>query len=98
MQRRRATARRRCLRRSDAVPPTPPAGGWPRTFFILGSFVLAVCCLYFGRSVLIILALGVLLSFVLQPVVAYLQRTGLRRALAVVLTVLIALAVVGGLA
>ncbi len=80
------------------MPPTPPAGGWPRIFAILGTFVQVVVCLYFGRSVLIIVALGILLSFVLQPVVAYLQRAGLRRALAVVLTVLGALAVVGGLA
>ena len=46
-----------------------PLGGI-RVFLSLGIAALVIAALYFGRSVLVPLALAVLLSFVLNPVVA----------------------------
>ena len=57
--------------RTKAMPPT------------LLSIALVVAGLYFARDVLIPIALAVLLSFLLAPAVARLQRAGMRRAMAV---------------
>ena len=56
---------------------------------------IVVAALYFGQEVLIPITLAVMLSFVLSPVVAALQRLRLWRAPAVILTVLAALGVLG---
>jgi predicted PurR-regulated permease PerM len=59
-----------------------------------------VACLYFGREVLLPIALAVLMSFVLAPLVRLLQRLRLPRIPAVFMVVLIAFGVVfsiGGL-
>jgi predicted PurR-regulated permease PerM len=59
-----------------------------------------VACLYFGREVLLPIALAVLMSFVLAPLVRLLQRLRLPRVPAVFMVVLIAFAIVfsiGGL-
>src|SRR3954467_588491 len=53
---------------------------------------LAVAVLYFAQEVLIPLVLAVLLSFLLAPVVRWLERKGLRRIPAVLATVVIAFA------
>ena len=46
--------------------------------------VIIVMTLYFGREIVIPIALAILLSFVLAPLVALLQRTRLPRGIAVV--------------
>jgi len=56
---------------------------------------LVIAALYFGQEVLIPITLAVMLSFVLSPVVNFLQRFRLWRAPAVILTVLAALGVLG---
>ena len=56
---------------------------------------LIVAALYFGKEVLIPITLAVMLSFVLSPVVNFLQRLRLWRAPAVIVTVLAALGVLG---
>ncbi|RZL18410.1 MAG: AI-2E family transporter, partial [Sphingomonas sp.] len=56
---------------------------------------LVIAALYFGQEVLIPITLAVMLSFVLSPVVNFLQRFRLSRAPAVILTVLAALGVLG---
>jgi predicted PurR-regulated permease PerM len=57
---------------------------------------LAIAALYVGRDIFIPLALALLLSFVLVPLVTWLQRQGLPRIPAVVVVVFMALVAVGG--
>lgn len=59
----------------------------------VGAVVIAA--LYFGHDVLIPIVLAVLLSFVLSPVVGWLERLRLWRAPAVIVTVLAALGLIG---
>lgn len=58
---------------------------------------LVVAALYWLQGVLIPLALAVLLTFLLSPVVGTLQRRGLGRVPAVLVTVFLALSVLGGI-
>ncbi|HSE41198.1 MAG TPA: AI-2E family transporter [Acidobacteriota bacterium] len=57
------------------------------------SIVLLIASLYFAKEVFIPLALSILLTFLLTPVVQALQRWRVHRTLAVILTVIVALAV-----
>ncbi len=59
--------------------------------------VVVIAGLYFGREVLIPITLAILLSFVLSPVVALLRRVRVPRAPAVLVSVLFALGLLGGL-
>jgi predicted PurR-regulated permease PerM len=59
---------------------------------ILAAIIIMV--LYFGRDVIIPLALAILLSFVLAPLVGLLQRMRIPRGLAVVSVVIIAFALI----
>jgi predicted PurR-regulated permease PerM len=72
---------------------TPPLA--PRAFYLLGSAGLLVVALYWGQKILIPLALAVLLSFVLSPLVSRLERHGLRRLSAVLLVVSLAFLLLG---
>jgi predicted PurR-regulated permease PerM len=62
-----------------------------------GIIALVVAALYWLQGVLIPLALAVLLTFLLSPVVGALQRRGLGRVPAVLVTVFLALSVLGGI-
>ncbi|HEX2278553.1 MAG TPA: AI-2E family transporter [Candidatus Tectomicrobia bacterium] len=64
--------------------------------YILSCFVLVIACLYWAKSVLIPVALAVMLTFLLNPVVRFLQRRGLPRTPAVLLVVALAFSVLGG--
>jgi predicted PurR-regulated permease PerM/GAF domain-containing protein len=66
--------------------------------FVLGLVAAAIILagLYFGRELLIPLALAVLLGFVLDPLVTRLKRRGAPRVLAVTLVVIATFALVGG--
>ena len=68
-----------------------------RPFVILATVALGLAGLYWLQAVLIPLALSVLLTFLLSPVVGTLQRRGLGRVPAVLVTVVLALSVLGGL-
>ena len=61
------------------------------------AFVVVTGILYFGREVLIPLALSILLSFLLAPAVRRLERRKLPRTLAVTLMVGLSCCVMGGL-
>jgi predicted PurR-regulated permease PerM len=61
-----------------------------------GVFALIVAGLYWLQGVLIPLALAVLLTFLLSPVVGTLQRRGLGQVPAVLVTALLAFSVLGG--
>ena len=63
---------------------------------LVGAAIVAA--LYFGREVLLPMALAVLLSFVLAPLVKLLQRLYLPRFAAVTIVVLLAFGVISGLA
>ena len=61
-----------------------------------GAIAIVLAALYWLQAVLIPLALAVLLAFLLSPVVSTLQRRGLGRVPSVLVTVLLALAILGG--
>lgn len=63
-------------RQTPAIPPAPP--GFSPTATILAG-AATVAALYLGRDVLIPLALAILLSFALGPLVTWLYRRGLPR-------------------
>jgi predicted PurR-regulated permease PerM len=62
-----------------------------------GIIALVGAALYWLQTVLIPLALAVLLTFLLSPVVSTLQRRGLGRVPSVLVTVLLALSLLGGI-
>jgi predicted PurR-regulated permease PerM len=62
------------------------------SFYALLFGVVIIACLYFAREVLVPIALAVLMSFVLTPVVDFLQRWHTPRALSVFFVVFIAFA------
>jgi predicted PurR-regulated permease PerM len=72
-----------------------PTGDCSRAIRLI-AFVAVIAALYLARDILIPAALAVLLTFVLLPLVRRLESWGLKRAVAVVLTVLVASAISGG--
>src|SRR5262245_45686488 len=77
------------------MPEAPGFTTARRTFHVLGSAALVVAALYWGQKILIPFALAILLSFVLAPLVSWLERRGLGRAPAVLLVVCIAFLLLG---
>src|SRR4030095_6563372 len=75
--------------RSD-VPTLAPA-----RLATLAGLVLVIGCLYWAQEVLVPVALAILLTFLLAPLVTVLERRG-PRVLAVVLVYVLALGVLGG--
>jgi predicted PurR-regulated permease PerM len=65
-------------------------------FYALASIAIVLALLYFGQEVLIPLALAVLISFLLSPVVSVLERLGLGRVFSALLVVFAGLALAGG--
>lgn len=72
--------------------------GTSGSFDKLATAALIVTTLYLGREVFVPVALAILLSFVLAPVVKVLQKAKLPRSIAVVTVVAIASAILAGLA
>lgn len=68
------------------------------TFTTVGLFVLAIAALYVGREIFVPLALAVLFSFLLAPLVSFFQRHHVPKIPAVVLVVALAFSVVFGFA
>src|SRR3954447_25450734 len=66
-------------------------------FIILASVCVVVAALYFAREVLVPLALAVLLTFLLAPVVSRLEKLRLGRVPSVLAVVVVALGLVVGL-
>lgn len=67
-------------------------------FLRLATFVLIVAMLRAAEDVLIPIAFSVLLAFLLSPLVVRLTRIGLPRAAAIIFTVTVAFAAIGGVA
>lgn len=83
---------------SSAARRGVPAAGMPGPGLgVVLAGLVAVAVLYVGRELFVPLALAVLLSFVLAPVVRALRRLMLPRPVAVVASVLFAFAVLAGL-
>jgi len=66
-------------------------------FIVFAGITLGVACLYWARIVLIPIALAMLGTFLLSPLVSQVQRTRLPRIPAVILVVTLALALATGL-
>src|SRR4051812_46826887 len=75
--------------------PPPRANHDNSRLVTLITIILVVAVLYLAQEVLIPLALAVLLTFLLAPLVDRLQRWGLGRVLAVITTTLLAFLIVG---
>ena len=73
-------------------PPTPGTSG----LTTLAVAIVVIVALYLGKEVFIPLVLAVLLSFVLGPVVNLLRRIRVPRIPAILVTVVLALAVLLG--
>ena len=80
-----------------SLGPAAPAGPGATTATIVMA-VAIVTGLTWGRDVLIPLALAILLSFILGPVVTRVRRLGVPRLPAVVLVITLALALIAGFA
>ncbi len=65
-------------------------------FVLLATICLVIALLYFASEVLIPLALAVLLTFLLAPLVIRLERWGLQRVPSTIIVVILALAAVAG--
>ena len=70
------------------------APGMPR-LITLAAVAIVTLALYLGKDVLMPLALGILFSFLLAPLVTRLERTGLGRIPAVALVTVLSFAVIG---
>ena len=83
---------------SSPSPPhiDPPATPSYQTLTGLGVGVSVIAALYFGKDILLPITVAVLLSFVLSPLVGTLRRLRIPRVLAVVFSVGLALAIIGG--
>ncbi len=89
---------------SDFLKPPPPRVAAPvdqaqllDKAVTLFAAALVVSALYFGRAIFIPIAIAILLSFVLAPLVRLLRRWRVPRVPSVALVVLLAVAILGGL-
>ena len=78
------------------MPKPDAATAMPR-FLMLASIGVVLAALYFAQDLLIPLALATLLSFLLAPLVKRLERLRLPRTAAVIITVLLAFAMLTGI-
>ncbi len=78
---------------AGASPRPLPAATSPTMVMLFGT----IAALYFAREILIPLAFALILTFVLTPVVALLQRSRIGRVPAVVVTVLVTVSAAGWL-
>ena len=79
------------------MPRPSPAVRSPRLPTLL-VVVLIIAVLYFGREVLVPVALAILLGFLLAPLVRVLERVKLPRTIAAILAICVAVGAVGGVA
>jgi predicted PurR-regulated permease PerM len=81
---------------SGSTQVEPPSASNNRALTGLVVGVVTIFALYFGKDVLLPVTLAVLLSFVLSPLVTLLRRIQLPRAVAVVFSVALAIAIIVG--
>lgn len=68
-----------------------------RPLVVLGSLILVIAALYWAQVILIPIALALLLTFILSPMVAALHRAGLGRTPSVILVVALVFCILGGI-
>ncbi len=68
-----------------------------RNFFVVLTVIAVIAALRLAEDVFIPLALAVLLTFLLAPLVHRLERWGINRVVAVAVTVIVAFAILGGM-
>jgi predicted PurR-regulated permease PerM len=68
---------------------------WPQLITLAG-IALAVACLYWARILFIPIALAILITFLISPVVALVRRTGLGQVPAVIVVVSLTVLLAGG--
>jgi predicted PurR-regulated permease PerM len=78
----------------DILTPSHASAG----LGVVGMIALIIAALYVGREVFVPVALAILLSFVLAPLIRLLQKAHVPRALAVIGVVLVAFAGITALA
>jgi predicted PurR-regulated permease PerM len=81
------------------VTKASAVAGWQRALVVLAGTVVGVVvvsCLYWAQKVFIPVALAVFLTFLLAPLVSFLQRRHLRRTPSVALVVLLAALLLAG--
>lgn len=79
------------------MPRPAELGGRTSRFILLASTCVVVAALYFGREVLVPLALAILLSFLLTPAVRRLERWRVPRTVSVLIVVLIGVCLIGAI-
>lgn len=84
----------RNLQDQNDIPPTSAPGSGLTTAVV---FLIAILALYFGQEILMPVALAILLSFMLAPLVEALRRIHVPRVPAVILVVTMAMALVAAL-
>ena len=79
------------------APVVPEAQDRRPVLMMLNAGAIIVAALYFGQELLVPLALAAMLAFVLAPASAMLQRLWLPRGIAVLIAVVLAFVVIGGI-
>ena len=82
---------------SDSITPVLDTNGARPVLLMLNAGAVIVAALYFGQELLVPLALASMLAFVLAPVTTVLQRARFPRGVAVLIAVLLAFVVIGGI-
>lgn len=80
-----------------SVPPPPKTQTPTSRLVTLLGFLAITVILYFGRQILIPIALAILVSFLLSPLVLWLERRGIKRVFVVVFLVMVMIGFVSGL-
>ena len=82
----------------DAPNVAPSDSGLRETAYAAVVAAVVVCLVYFGRPMLVPLALSILMAFALAPVVEFLRRLRVGRIAGVILTVTLAVLLISGIA
>lgn len=77
--------------------PSQPTTIWPRPLVVWAALVLITASLYWASAIMIPVVLAILVTFILAPLVAVLQRRGLGRIPAVLVVVFLVSAVLVGI-
>lgn len=77
--------------------PSPASNNRASRLGMLASIVIVVAALYFAKVVLIPLALAIMVSFLLAPLITRLQRWGLPRIAALIVVIVVVSGAFGGL-
>ena len=92
-----ASTEPRSSNRSTAVTASHQGSDIRRAAAALVSAAVVICALYYGREILIPLAIAFLITFALNPPVTWLVRRGLSRLIATSLVLVVLIIILAGL-